>query len=55
MLDTILYVASYPMGTRGSFPGDKAAKAWNWHSPTTTAEVKNTWIYTATPQYVFTA
>jgi hypothetical protein len=22
--------ASYPMGTRGSFPGDKAAGAWSW-------------------------
>jgi hypothetical protein len=22
--------ASYPMGTRGSFPGDKAAEAWSW-------------------------
>jgi hypothetical protein len=22
--------ASYPMGTRGSFPGGKAARAWSW-------------------------
>jgi hypothetical protein len=22
--------ASYPMGTRGSFPGGKAAAAWSW-------------------------
>jgi hypothetical protein len=22
--------ASYPMGTRGSFPGDKATGAWSW-------------------------
>jgi len=22
--------ASYPMGTRGSFPGNKAAGAWSW-------------------------
>jgi hypothetical protein len=22
--------ASYPMGTRGSFPGGKAARSWNW-------------------------
>jgi hypothetical protein len=21
---------SYPMGTRGSFPGGKAAEAWSW-------------------------
>jgi hypothetical protein len=24
------YLASYPMGTRGSFPGGKAAGAWSW-------------------------
>jgi len=24
------YIASYPIGTRGSFPGDKAAGAWSW-------------------------
>jgi hypothetical protein len=22
--------ASYPMGTRGSFPGGKAAETWSW-------------------------
>jgi len=22
--------ASYPMGTRGSFPGSKAVGAWSW-------------------------
>jgi hypothetical protein len=22
--------ASYPMGTRGSFPGDKASRVWSW-------------------------
>jgi len=22
--------ASYPIGTRSSFPGDKAAGAWSW-------------------------
>jgi hypothetical protein len=31
--------ASYPMGTRGSFPGGKAAGAY--HSPPSSAEVKN--------------
>jgi hypothetical protein len=25
-----VYPASYPMGTRGSFPGGKAAGAWSW-------------------------
>jgi hypothetical protein len=24
------HLASYPMGTRGSFPGGKAAGAWSW-------------------------
>jgi len=35
--------ASYPMGTRGSFPGGKAD-----HSPPSSAEVKNAWSYTST-------
>jgi len=25
-----VYPASYPMGTRGSYPGGKAAGAWSW-------------------------
>jgi hypothetical protein len=33
---------SYPMGTRGSFPGGKAAGAWSWP-------------LTSTPQYTFMA
>jgi len=24
------HLGSYPMGTRGSFPGSKAAGAWSW-------------------------
>jgi len=32
--------ASNRMGTRGSFPGDKAARAWSWPLTTTSAEVK---------------
>jgi hypothetical protein len=36
------------MGTRGSFPGGKA-----YHSPPSSAEVKNAWSYTSTPQYIF--
>jgi hypothetical protein len=33
--------ASYPMGTRGSIPGSKVARAWSWpHSPPSSAEVK---------------
>jgi hypothetical protein len=26
----VAHPASYPMGTRGSFCGDKAAGAWSW-------------------------
>jgi hypothetical protein len=40
--------AFYPMGTMGSFPGGKAD-----HSRPYSAEVKNAWSYTSTPQYVF--
>jgi hypothetical protein len=28
--DSEAHPASYPMGTRGSFPGGKAAGAWSW-------------------------
>jgi hypothetical protein len=35
---------SYPMGTRGSFPGGEAD-----HSPPSSAEVKNAWSYSSTP------
>jgi hypothetical protein len=27
---TVCHPASYPMGTRGSFPGGKATGAWSW-------------------------
>jgi hypothetical protein len=40
--------ASYPMGTRGSFPGSKTAGAWSWPI-TSSAEVKNAWSYTSAP------
>jgi hypothetical protein len=40
--------ASYPMGTRGSFPGVKRPGREADHSPPS-AEVKNAWSYTATP------
>jgi hypothetical protein len=42
--DSGAHLASYPMGTRGSFPGGKAG-----HSPRSNAEVKNAWSYTSTP------
>jgi hypothetical protein len=41
--------ASYPMGTRGSFPGGKAAGAWSWSLTSISAEVKNVWSYISTP------
>jgi hypothetical protein len=41
--------ASYPMGTRGSFPGVKRPGCEAYHSPPSSAEVKNVWIYTFTP------
>jgi hypothetical protein len=45
--------APYPMGTRDSFPGGKAAGREADHSSPSSAEVKNAWNYTLTPQYVF--
>jgi hypothetical protein len=39
----------------GLFPGGKGPRRETDHSPSTSAEVKNTWIYTSTPPYVFMA
>jgi hypothetical protein len=47
--------ASYPMGTTGSFPGDKRPGRESDHSPLSSTEVKNARSYTSTPQYVFMA
>jgi hypothetical protein len=47
--------ASCPMGTRGSFPRGKRPGREAEHSPPSSAEVKNAWSYTSTPQYVFMA
>jgi hypothetical protein len=47
--------ASYPMVTRGSFPGVKRPGREADHSPPSSAEVKNAWSYTSTPQFVFIA
>jgi hypothetical protein len=47
--------ASYPMGTGGSFLGVKRPGREADHSPPYSAEVKNAWSYTLTPQYVFMA
>jgi hypothetical protein len=41
--------ASYPMGTRGSFPGAKRLEHEADHSPPSSAEVKNACGYTFTP------
>jgi hypothetical protein len=41
--------ASYPMGTRGSFPGVKRPGPEVDHSPPSSAEVQNAWSYTSTP------
>jgi hypothetical protein len=48
--------ASYPTGTRGSFPGDKAAGAWNW--PLTSIQCRGQRMSGAIPplpQYAFMA
>jgi hypothetical protein len=37
------------MGIGGSFPGMKWQKLEAGHSPPSSAEVNNTWIYTSTP------
>jgi hypothetical protein len=50
---SVAHPASYPMGTKGSFPGGKAAGAWTDHSPPSSAEVKNVWSYTSIHPYVF--
>jgi hypothetical protein len=41
--------ASYKMGTWGCFDGVMRPGHEADHSPSTSAEVKNTWIYTSTP------
>jgi hypothetical protein len=47
--------ASSPMGTREFFSGVKRPGREADHSPPSSAEVKNAWSYTSTPQYVFMA
>jgi hypothetical protein len=42
------YPVSYPMGTGSLFSGVKQPGSEVDHSPPTTAEAKNTWIYTST-------
>jgi hypothetical protein len=47
--------ASYPMGTRGSFPGIKRPGREADHSPNLEPRSKNEWSYTSTPQYTLMA
>jgi hypothetical protein len=48
--------ASYPMGTRGSFPGSKAARDMKLTTHLhLVLRSKNEWSYTSTPQYAFMA
>jgi disulfide bond formation protein DsbB len=44
--------ASYPVSTRGSFPGGKWLGS-EVNSPPSCAEVNNAWSYTSFPQYAF--
>jgi hypothetical protein len=47
--DSGAHPASYPTGTRGSFPGVKRPEREADHSPPSSVEVKNEWSYTFTP------
>jgi hypothetical protein len=44
------HLASYPMGTRGSFLGFKVAGVWSWPFASICAAVKNAWSHTSTPR-----
>jgi hypothetical protein len=46
---------SYPVSTRSSFPGGRAALVWNWPLTPSSAKVKHVQIYISTPQYAFMA
>jgi hypothetical protein len=50
-----VHPTSYKMGTGGSFLGVKRQGREVDHSPPTSAEIKEMWIYTSTPLYVFMA
>jgi hypothetical protein len=47
------HTASYPVGTRGSFLGVKWPGREADHLRPYSADVKNAWSYTSTPQYTF--
>jgi hypothetical protein len=44
------HLTSYPMVTGVSYPGGKATGREADDSPPSSAEVKNTWSFTSTPQ-----
>jgi hypothetical protein len=46
--DSGAHSASYPMGTRGSFPGVKRPRSEADNSPPSSFEVKNAWSYIST-------
>jgi hypothetical protein len=48
-----VHLASFPMGTGGFLPGVKSPGRKADHSPSTSAEIKNTWTYTSIPLYSF--
>jgi hypothetical protein len=45
---------SYPVGIGSYFPGVKGPGCEAYHSLLSSAEIKNTWSYSFTPQYVLT-
>jgi len=42
------HAASYPMGTRGSFPGGKVVGVWSYTHLHPVPRSKNAWSYTST-------
>jgi hypothetical protein len=50
-----VHPANYPVGTGGSFPREKWLGREADYPPPTSPEVKNTWVYTSSPTYVFIA
>jgi hypothetical protein len=44
-----VHPTSYSMGTGGSFPRVKRSGREVYHSPSTSAEVKKSWVYMSTP------
>jgi hypothetical protein len=47
-----IHTASYPVGIWSYSSGSKAAGAWNWLT-SISVKVKNVWIFTSNPPYVF--